>query len=248
MSIFRLALHNLCHIVGDARRADMLRAAHGILRLKVVEIALGNDFDNGHSLRLMVPQNSDSEFTTLDITLDKHLIIDIERFLQSLFDGFRALYDEHADSAALGTGLHNNLLTHRRDDLLDINLVTLVNRQGRRSGDTLALVEDLCLHLVHGKRARPHARARVRDADDIEQTLHRTVFAIFAMQAEERHVERFLDQTLQVFLVRRIDISDGKTRRLQSFASTLTGCQGNFTLVAFAAAQKSNTTRTRIDT
>mgnify|MGYP006970650343 CR=1 FL=1 len=38
----------------------------------------------------MVPQNSNSEFTTLDITLDKHLIIDIERFLQSLFDGFRA--------------------------------------------------------------------------------------------------------------------------------------------------------------
>ena len=58
VSVFRLALHNLRHIVGDARRADMLRAAHGILRLKVVEIALGNDFDNGHSLRLMVPRTA----------------------------------------------------------------------------------------------------------------------------------------------------------------------------------------------
>ena len=68
------------------------------------------------------------------------------------------------------------------------------------------------------------------------------------MQAKECHIERFLDQTLQVFLIRRIDIGDGKARRLQSFASTLTGCQGNFTLVAFAAAQKSNAARTRIDT
>ena len=129
MSVFRLALHNLRHIIGNARRADMLRAAHGILRLEVVELALGNDFDDRHCLRLMISQNGNGEFAALDVTLDKHLVVDIERLLQRVLDSFGTLHDEYTDGTALGTRLHDNLLAHRRDNLLDVNLVAFVNRQ-----------------------------------------------------------------------------------------------------------------------
>ena len=67
------------------------------------------------------------------------------------------------------------------------------------------------------------------------------------MQAKERHIKRLIDKPLQIALISRVNHLDRKASSLKRFAGTLSRCQGNFTLVALAAAQQRDTTRTRIN-
>jgi hypothetical protein len=45
-------------------------------------------------------------------------------------------------------------------------------------------------HLVGGAHAGQHARARVRDVEDLEQFLHRAVLAVPSVHRDERDIRR----------------------------------------------------------
>ena len=150
-------------------------------------------------------------------------------------------------NSGLVTEIRLEDFAHLRDDFFGRVIIGTRQRNRARRGNARALIEDLRLHLVHGKGARPHAGTDVRQVNHLKEALQRAVFAHLAVHAQECDVETTGNHILQVSLRRRVKFGDGETRRTQCGACAAARRKGNLALVAIAAGKQCHTNVLRID-
>src|SRR5262249_36557059 len=68
---------------------------------------------------------------------------------------------------------------------------------GSRRRDPARLPDELGAPLVHGERAREHARPRVGNAEQLERTLDGAVLAVAAVEEHKGAVEALADERLE---------------------------------------------------
>ena len=72
-------------------------------------------------------------------------------------------------------------------------------------------VKHLGTSFVDSQGARPNARPDIRNAKNFQHALDSAVFAVAAMEADERNVELFVHQAAQIVLLGGIELADGIT-------------------------------------
>ena len=233
--------HLFSRLLVESCGADMLRPAGGVLGIEVVELASGHDFNDRQREGLVVAEHRDGQFGSFDELLHYHAVINFEDLFHGICDGVGPFDDIDAEGAALGGRFYHTGAAHDCCQLLGRIGLTFLHVLEGSGGNAGAVVEELRLGLVHGRRARPHARARVGEADSFQKTLEHAVLAALAVKAEEGDIEGLFDQSLQVVLVSWVELIDGEARLAQRLSGALSRCQGYFALAAGAPGEQRDT-------
>jgi len=180
----------------DARRADLVGGAGGVLGLIVEEPAvLGDDLDHGegHGGAIGLLENWAGQLEPLEILLDEQLIVVAERLIDC---GGELAGREAEPNAETGP------LRRRLDDARDAGVVECrLQRGGALLGRLPArdlprpgqrqsrLQEDAARQtLVHGQSAGENAGARVGEAQHLQHPLNGPVLPIGPVHGDEHHV------------------------------------------------------------
>ena len=179
------ALHALGVLRADRRGADLLGKARLILVLIIIEPGLGNDLNDRHGAAV---HHADRQLAGADILLHQHRLVAGKCLFERSGELFRLGNNTRADGGAAGAGLHDA----RKADALR-HRVAAAERDARRRRDAAAAEKDLAQFLIHGERAAEIAAAGIRHAVNVQTCLQLPVFALRAVQREERDIRGAAD-------------------------------------------------------
>jgi len=214
----------------------VLALSRRVLGAIVVEATLGHDLDRTQGAPV---EHAHGDLLTGDEALDEQggiVASGVGRLGRELGQIAGA---PRAHARARATWLHEGRESEGSVQLgQSIDLVCLEPVVGRRR-HVVEAEQLLGLELVHGQRAREHARACVGNAQDLEQALDAAVFTQRAVQGQEGDVDVRLSQALiDVFLDH--DASDAMPALLEGLGDRFSGGERNLSLGAQATHQDSD--------
>ena len=234
-------LNLLGKLLRKTRGANVIGTTGRILRFEVVELAqLGNDFDNGKCLRVGIAKHGNGKLGARHIRLNNDLLVHFEVCINCLLQLFCALDNGNAQRAALGRGLYHRVIAELLNDFLCAHFIGRTQRNRLRRRNAVFDVMNLRLGLVDSRSTRPNARTGIRQVNGFQKALHRAIFAVLAMQAQEGNIERTPNELNKVLGVRWIKLGNRKTSSTKRLARTLAGLQRDFPFAARTAREQSD--------
>ena len=181
----------------EARREVQLGAAGGVLGAKVVDRRSPHDLDRAERLAV---QDRDRDLLALDVALDQHLIVEAEALLDRQLELQLVARQAHPERRALTHRLDHHRVAERpvHGHRLESGALTSAGRTveqvARGRGEVVQAKDLLGLGLVHGEARREHARAGVRDAEELEKSLRAAVLPVASAEGQEGDVDLLLPE------------------------------------------------------
>ena len=168
-----------------------MAAPSSVLVVVVVELRAGNDLAGQRRFRRVVTEHRDFDLAAGHHLLGDDPLVELERvpdrdgeltFVVRLRDA-----DARAHVRRLDEAREAELLRGGLDERVDI--VAVAQREVRRDREPGAHERALHHDLVHADRGAEHTGADVRQARELEQALHRAVFAVRTVQHRQHDVD-----------------------------------------------------------
>ena len=157
-----------------------------VLRLVVVEAALGLDLDRAERVAV---EHTDRHLAPTDQALHQDPLVETRGIFTALRQLSKALGRAGANARSTASRFDEARETKRAVNLLEAGEVVPTHHVVRRRRHVVEAEELLALELVHRERARKNPGTGVGDAHGFEHALDAAVFAVGAVQGDDRHVD-----------------------------------------------------------